>query len=124
MEIVFIVGRVLLGGFFLFQAYNHFKNQTALSHYAKAKGLPVPSAAVFISGIFLLLGGLSIVIGFEMILGMWLLVLFLIPTTFMMHGFWKETDPQVRASEQIQFSKNLAIMGALLIMIAMTSVFF
>ncbi|HEY0979946.1 MAG TPA: DoxX family membrane protein [Candidatus Paceibacterota bacterium] len=124
METLFMLGRILFGGFFVLQAYNHFKNQANMTHYARAKGLPVPSAAVFASGVLLLLGGLSLVLGFEMVIGMWLLVIFLIPTTFMMHTFWKEKDPQTRMVETIMFSKNVALIGALLMMIAMAFIFF
>lgn len=95
-----------------------------MTHYARAKGLPLPGIAVFISGIFLLLGGLSLVLGFEMIIGMWLLVIFLVPTTFIMHTFWKEKDAQTRMIETIMFSKNVALIGALLMMIAMAFLFF
>lgn len=119
-----MLGRILLGGFFVFQAYGHFKNHTGMTHYARAKGLPLPGIAVFTSGIFLLLGGLSLVIGFEMIIGMWLLVIFLVPTTFIMHTFWKEKDAQTRMIETIMFSKNIALIGALLMMIAMAFLFF
>lgn len=119
-----MLGRILLGGFFVLQAYNHFKNQAGLTHYARAKGLPVPAVAVIGSGVLLLLGGLSLVIGFEMIIGMWLLVIFLVPTTFIMHTFWKEKDAQTRMIETIMFSKNVALIGALLMMIAMAFLFF
>jgi uncharacterized membrane protein YphA (DoxX/SURF4 family) len=49
---------------------------------------------------------------------MCLAVLMLIPTTFMMHKFWKETDMQTRMNENINFTKNLALIGALLLLIS------
>jgi uncharacterized membrane protein YphA (DoxX/SURF4 family) len=47
--------------------------------------------------------------------GLAALVLFLIPVTFTMHPFWKEVG-QARAIEKIQFMKNLALLGAVLML--------
>lgn len=92
--------------------------------YARAKGVPMPTTAVLAGGVLLLIGGLSILIGYAMIIGMGVLLLFLIPTTFMMHAFWKESNLQIRAQEEVQFSKNIALIGALCMMISMALIFF
>lgn len=115
---VFIIGRVLLGGFFLYNAYGHFRNIAGHTAYAQSKGVPSPKVAVFISGAMFALGGLAILLNLYIVLGMWLIVIALIPITFMMHSFWKATDPQVRMNEQIQFTKNMAILGGLFTLIA------
>jgi uncharacterized membrane protein YphA (DoxX/SURF4 family) len=122
MQTLFLIGRIIFGGYFVYNAYNHFKNQSGLTHYARSKGVPSPALGVFVSGVLMLLGGLAIVFNVFPILGMWLLVLFLIPTTFMMHSFWKEGDGQARMGEHVNFMKNLSLIGALLMMIAMSSV--
>ncbi len=114
MMVLFIIGRVLLGGYFVYNAFLHFKQLAGYTGYAQSKGVPYPKAAVITTGVMLAIGGLSIISGFFIVLGMWLLVLFLIPTTFMMHKFWTMTDPQARGMEQIGFMKNMAIVGALL----------
>lgn len=119
MDIIFIIGRILLGGFFLMMGVNHFKEKTSMVGYAKSKGIKSAEAAVTISGVFMVLGGLGIILGTFIQIAMGLLVLFLVPTSFIMHKFWKETDPQVRMSEQTNFMKNMAILGALLILIAL-----
>lgn len=46
-----------------------------------------------------------------------LLIVFLVPVTLMMHAFWKETDPQAKQAEQVAFNKNLALIGAALIVL-------
>ncbi|WP_018157032.1 DoxX family protein [Demetria terragena] len=38
----------------------------------------------------------------------------LVPTTLAGHAFWEKTDPQQKAAEQVQFAKNLAILGGLI----------
>lgn len=118
MQILFLIGRILLGGYFFYSGYNHFAHLGQLTGYAKFKGVPWAKAAVSISGAMLVLGGGAILVNRYAILGMCVVVLFLIPTTIMMHGFWKEKDPAARAAEQIQFAKNIALIGSLLLLIA------
>jgi putative oxidoreductase len=118
MTALFIIGRILLGGFFIYNAWNHFKHLAGLSAYAQSKGVPQPKAAVIATGVALAIGGLSILTGFFIILGMWLLVLFLFVTNFTMHKFWTETDPGARSAEIIQFTKNFAIAGGMLMLSA------
>jgi len=122
MVILFIAGRILLGGYFIFSAFNHFRHLVGYTAYAQSKGVPAPKAAVIATGIMLALGGLSILLGFYIVLGMWLLVLFLLPTTFMMHKFWTVADPMVRQGELINFTKNLALVGALLMLSAVIAI--
>lgn len=118
MQIVFIIGRILLGGYFLYNGYNHFKNLSSMTGYATMKRVPFAKAAVIVGGVMLTLGGVAILVNRFAILGMCLAVLFLIPTSIMMHAFWKETDQNAKMMERIQFTKNLAIVGALLLLIS------
>ncbi len=124
MVAVFFIGRIIFGGYFIYNAYNHFKNADGLAGYAKMKGVPMAKVGVIASGILFLIGGLSIVLGFHMVLGMWALVVALVPITFMMHQFWKENDTMAKMNERIGFLKNLALIGALLIMISMAYIYF
>lgn len=50
MKPVFLIGRILFGGFFLYNGINHFKNRNMLAQYAGAKNVPMPEAAVMASG--------------------------------------------------------------------------
>jgi len=118
MILVFYIGRILLGGYFIYSGVGHFKGLNGLVGYAQSKNVPFPKAAVILSGIMMIVGGLSVVLGFQMIIGMWLLVLFLIPTTMLMHNFWTATDPADRMNSHIQFFKNVALIGALFLLIS------
>ena len=81
--------------------------------------MPAARAGVLGSGILLLLGGLSVLLGVWPDLGALLLAVFLIPTALLMHQFWKETDPQAKQMEQIQFSKDIALAGASLMLVGL-----
>lgn len=114
MELVFILGRILFGGFFVNSGINHFRNRKMLAGYSQMKGVPLPSVAVPFTGLLLLLGGLSFVFNYYAMYGSILLIIFLVPTTFMIHNFWKIEDAQQKMGEQINFMKNLALLGAAL----------
>ncbi len=117
MEILFLIGRVLFGGFFIYNAYGHLANLTATSGYAQMKGVPMPKAATVLTGLMLLAGGLSILLGFRPLIGIFILLAFLIPMTLVMHQFWATADPMQKGMERVQFSKNAALVGALLMLI-------
>lgn len=118
MIYLFVLGRVLLGGYFLKNAYNHFKNSNALTGYAQSKGVPVPNLAVMLTGLMLLFGGLGILLGVYVGFAILLISIFLIGVTFQMHQFWKVTEPMARMGEEINFYKNLALLGAVLMLTA------
>ena len=92
-----------------------------MAQYAGAKGVPMPMPAVLGGGVLLVAGGIMVLLGLWADLGALLLVIFLIPTAVLMHGFWKETDPQSRQMETVQFSKDMALAGASLMLFAFFS---
>ena len=101
-------------------AWNHFKNLEGLTGYAESKGVPSARSAVFASGMLLLLGGLGVIFGIAPEASLALLIIFLVPVSFKMHAFWKETNPNARMMERVQFMKNMALVGALLMLYAIS----
>ena len=113
------LGRMLFGGYFFFSGLNHFINLSQMAPYAAAKGVPMPELAVAFSGALLVLGGLSVLLGFMPRVGLTLIILFLVPVTLMMHNFWAVEDPQARMAEMTHFLKNIGLLGASFAMIAL-----
>jgi putative oxidoreductase len=118
MEIAFLIGRIIVGVYWLFNAFNHFTRGKMMVPYAKSKGVPMPEIAVPGTGLLLLIGGLSILTGLYPTLGALALVLFLLPVTFVMHNFWAIQDPQMKVIEMVNFNKNLALLGYSLMILA------
>ncbi|MEV0966535.1 MULTISPECIES: DoxX family protein [unclassified Streptomyces] len=118
MDVLVLIGRILFALVFLYSAVGHLTQHQQLGAYAASKGLPAAEAATLLSGVLMLLGGLSVVLGVWADLGALLIALFLFPTALIMHAFWKETDPQARQTEQISFLKDIALGGAALVMSA------
>ena len=63
-----------------------------------------------------LLGAASILFGYKARLGAWLLIVFLLPVTFMMHRFWGVADPNVVMIQRAMFMKNVSMLGAALML--------
>jgi putative oxidoreductase len=116
MRAVHILGRTIFGGYFLYNGINHFQHREMLSQYAAQKGIAAPEAAVPATGALLIAGGLSILAGARPRQGLMAIVAFLIPVSLQMHRFWDVEDPQQRMNEMINFTKNMALVGAALAM--------
>jgi putative oxidoreductase len=114
MSTLLLIGRILFGGYFLFSGINHFLNLQGMSAYAASHGVPMPQLAIALTGAMLLFGGLSVLLGFVPRIGLFVLLLFLVPVTFVMHNFWAVEDPGARMAEMSNFLKNLALTGATL----------
>ena len=117
-EWLFLIGRILFAAIFILSGVNHFAQLDGMAQYAGSKGLPAPKLMVALSGLVILLGGLSILFWFYVKLGAWLLVAFLLVAAFTMHNFWAVEDPVQKQGEQAQFMKNLALAGAAIIFYA------
>lgn len=114
MKLPHVLGRLVFGGFFLYNGIHHFMERKAMAQYVNAKGIPMPDVAVTATGVALTLGGASIAFGIKPELGAVAVAGFLAGVSPMMHDFWKVEDPQRRQSEMINFAKNMALLGAAL----------
>ena len=118
MEILFLISRITLGLFYISNAFNHFSQLEMMAGYTQSKGVPAPKAAVIVTGILLLIGGLSILTGVQPTIGVAALVVFFLPVAIVMHGFWNVTDPNMKMMEMVQFMKDVALMGSALMFLA------
>jgi putative oxidoreductase len=113
MKYIPLIGRILFSLIFLMTIMGHFSAQSI--QYASGAGVPMASILVPLSGVIAFLGALSIIIGYKAKFGAWLIVLFLVPVTFMMHKFWGQTDPMMQQMQMAMFMKNISSLGGALI---------
>lgn len=116
MKAPFLLGRLIFGGFFLYNGINHLQQRKHLAQYAQAKHVPMPDAAVAGSGIALIIGGASLLLGVKPKLGAAAIAGFLLGVSPVMHDFWKAEDPNQRQNDMINFMKNMALLGGALAM--------
>jgi putative oxidoreductase len=111
--VVVLAGRVLFSIIFLLAALGHFSHQEIA--YAAQQGVPLASLAVPLSGVVALVGGLSVLLGYQAKWGAGLLIGFLVPVTLLMHNFWAVKDPMMAQMQMAMFLKNLSMVGGALL---------
>jgi putative oxidoreductase len=114
MKVPFLLGRLVFGGFFLYNGINHLKQRKSYAQYAEGKNVPKPELAVVGTGIAMIVGGTSILLGIKPKLGTLAILGFLAGVSPTMHDFWRVEDPNQRMNEMTNFTKNLALAGAAL----------
>lgn len=112
MAFLILVARILFSAIFILSGISHFTQIQGMGQYAGSQGVPAPKFFVGLSGLMILLGGLSVLLGLWVKVGTLLLIAFLLPAAFIMHNFWAVDDPNMRATQQAHFMKNLALAGA------------
>jgi putative oxidoreductase len=110
---IVLLGRLLYVLIFLMAAPNDFTKQSIA--YAASQGAPLASIGVPLMGVISLVGGLSILLGYRAKIGAWLIVLFLVLVTPIMHKFWSVADPMMAQAQMINFMKNLSMLGGALL---------
>ncbi|MDQ3986023.1 MAG: DoxX family protein [Actinomycetota bacterium] len=116
MDVLILLGRILLSVHFVFSGLMfHIGKREMAAQFAQSKGVPAAALAVPLSGIVAVVGGLMVLLGIYADLGALLLLIFILPTSFFMHVFWKEQDPQEQANQQVHFFKNVQIAGGALL---------
>ena len=112
-----LAGRILLALIFVTSGWGKLVGFEGTVGYIASKGLPLPQLAAAGAIAIELVGGCLLVVGWQARWAATAIFLFLIPTTLIFHPFWAVEGPGARM-EQIQFMKNLCIMGGMLYVMA------
>jgi putative oxidoreductase len=113
MRAIVPIGRALFALIFIAGVFGHFSDAEIAQ--AAAHGVPFATILVPLSGILALVGGVSILLGYRARFGAFLLLVFLVPVTLVMHRFWGLADPQMAMMQKINFLKNTSLIGACLL---------
>src|SRR5260370_31856986 len=113
-----VLGRLLLCTIFLLAAVgNKIPHFSAVGKVMESAGVPAPEILLVGAIVFLLVGSLSVIVGYKARIGAALLLTFLVLASYYFHSFWK-LEGQAQQEQMIQFMKNLSMMGAMLFVIA------
>lgn len=112
-SIFMLIARLCLAGIFIFAGASKliFFDQT--QSYMASKGFTAVPLFLIGAALVELFGSLSLILGYKTRFGATILLLFLIPTTFIFHDFWN-VEGADQVIQEIMFLKNLAIFGGLL----------
>ena len=112
-----LAGRILLAALFIVSGFGKISGYDGTAAYMAAKGMPLVNVLLPLTIAIELGGGILLAIGFKARWTALLIFLFLIPVTFIFHAFWG-IDPKEAAMQQINFLKNVSIMGGMLMVFA------
>src|SRR5260370_40952019 len=88
MRALFVLGRTICGGYFLYNGINHLIHEKMTSQYAAHKGVAAPDLAVAASGALLIAGGMSVLAAVRPRQGLVAIIPVLIPLSLQMPRFW------------------------------------
>ncbi|MCX5381330.1 DoxX family protein [Streptomyces sp. NBC_00091] len=118
MDVLVLIGRLLFVGLFLSSGVAHLTKTGPMAGYAASRGVPMAVPATVAGGLLILAGGISVAVGLWADLGALALAAFCFPTAVLMHGFWKDSEPEAKMMERTQFLKDTALGGAALLLFA------
>ena len=110
-----LLGRILLGGIFVVSGYGKLMGLAAFAASLEKGGVPFASTMAPIGASVEFFGGLAIVLGLEVRYVALLMIAFVIVATLISHRFW-EFEGAVRKAQEINFSKNIAIIGGFVLL--------
>ncbi len=113
-----VLARVMIAAIFLLSAVgNKIPQFHSVVGYMASKGVPQPQFMLIGAIVFLIVGSISLVLGFKARFGAALLLVFLVLATYYFHDFWNYQD-QEQQMQMIQFLKNLSLMGTMVFVMA------
>lgn len=107
-----LIARTFIAIIFIQTGFAKISGFVGTQEKIASMGIPLAALVTIFTILFEMAGGISLVLGFKVRIGAIFLLLFLIPATLVFH------NPIADPSQMIQFMKNLAIMGGLLMVVA------
>lgn len=117
---IVLVARILIGGYFIVFAgiMGHLMGSKGMEQYAGAMRFPAPGIAGWPTGIWLVLGGISLVFGLWGDIGSLMIIAFLLLAAFWFHRFW-QVGPDQQLMQTGFFWRNMFGTAALLVLFAL-----
>jgi putative oxidoreductase len=110
-----VLARLLMCVIFLVSGVNKITNFAGNEAVMAAHGLTGGTAILLVGAIIVEIGGgLALLFGLRVRAASVILFIYLIPTTLIFHNFWAYSDLTERHAQQLNFLKNLTILGGLL----------
>lgn len=113
-----LIGRILISAIFIFEATDSImfadKTKMTMAEYGITWR---PDFLLYTSILALAIGAIMLLIGYRIRFGVWLLLLYWLPVTFIVYSFWNDPVTTQRLNA-ILFMKNIAIAGGLFMIAA------
>lgn len=111
------IGRMIIAWFFLSEAWARLSSFDATVTLMNMQHIPAAPALLVVALVVMMLGGLSLVLGFHARHGAMLLFGFTVTVSVLMHAWWTLNNAIDRAADYDIFIRNMAIAGGLLLIV-------
>ena len=115
-----LLGRILLAFIFLQSGIEKLLNYDQTLGLMASCGMPEPQVLLPFAIAVLLIGGVMVLIGWQVHWGAAALIVFMLVATYFFHAYWAYPEAQ-QLNQFHHFVKNLAIIGALFLLLGMGS---
>ncbi len=112
-----LIGRLIIAWFFLSEAWAYLSSFDATVTLMRMQHIPVAPPLLVLALLAMLLGGLSLALGFHARHGAMLLFGFTVIVTVLMHAYWTLHNAVDRAADYDIFIRNMTIAGGLLLLV-------
>lgn len=113
-------GRILFSLIFIASGLSKIGDWDKTISYMESHNMIFTSFFLIMAILLQVIGGLSIMTSYKSKIGTILLLIFMLPATYIFHSFWTlpiETELQIATQqlEMVSFLKNITIIGALIL---------
>jgi putative oxidoreductase len=111
-DVLLLIARILLGFIFVRSGWGKVMDLGAFAAGMPGRGVPLWLG--YVAGPVEFLGGIALIFGFATRYAAMLMLLFVIVATLTSHRYWEFTDATQRRLQDVNFYKNVCIMGGLI----------
>lgn len=115
---VSVVGRLLLALMFIMAGFGKLTNLQGTAGYIASGGLPAPMVLAVLVGLLELVGGLALVVGYQVRWVGLALALFTLAASVLFHAYWSAPADQQMVAQML-FMKNLSVAGGMFLISAL-----
>ena len=105
-----LLGRILLSVIFIVSGFGKLTGAAGFAGYLTALGFPAPLAMAYLVGLFELLAGIAVLVGYQTRIAGYLLAAFCVATALLAHSNFADQ------AQMINFMKNLGLAGGFLVL--------
>jgi putative oxidoreductase len=111
-DLLILVARIFISSLFIWAGAAKAVHWKGSAEYMQFKKMPksLLPAAILLQ----IVGGLSVLLGYEARVGALLLIVFVIPSAIKMHDFWNSQGDE-KMTQKTMFMKDMAVLGGLLV---------
>ena len=120
---ILLLARILLSFMFIYSGFGKLMDASGTAGMIAGAGLPAATALAYLAGLFELVTGLAVLIGFQTKIVGWALALFCVFTGIVFHGhainvpdFPAAANGWLSALNQIMMMKNITLAGAYILL--------